>query len=131
MSDWQDDAACAGVAWLMDPPAHLRSGLMERTALALCGRCPVRDPCRAWILDCPADPGGIGGGLTEPQRVPLRSGEPGTCRICGLTQPGPEFREYRRGSAGRDTVCRTCRNRETAARKRAARQRAREQDGTP
>ncbi len=81
--EWRDRAACAGTDTNLffedrDPAA----------ALALCGRCPVRDGCLAAALaeETDASTGaplgkasrhGVRGGLTAPERFAALSGQGG------------------------------------------------------
>ena len=76
---WRKDAACAGRAAVMNPPAatmRYPAGA-ERARLAamrLCWRCPVLTQCRTWVLglDQDDDVGGFCGGLSHEERLTLR-----------------------------------------------------------
>lgn len=73
-----DGAACKGQARVMDLPAWHANAEDVAQARAVCGGCPVFDRCRTWVmaLHDADDPGGVLAGLTERERVRLRSGEP-------------------------------------------------------
>lgn len=71
-SDWAGQAACAGhpPRRFTDPADHTET----RAALAVCRRCPVRQPCLDTALARhPTADVGIWGGTTEPQRRYLRT----------------------------------------------------------
>jgi WhiB family transcriptional regulator, redox-sensing transcriptional regulator len=79
MDDWQLDALCRGNhAYLFFPPSTFeRKDERERRemkAKAICGVCPVRQPCSEHAIQI-REPFGIWGGLTEVERrvVPLVS----------------------------------------------------------
>jgi hypothetical protein len=64
---WRDDAACTGLARLMDStdPA------VQHWAIEVCWACPVLGACRAWLARLPDgdDPGGVAGAWTEAERT--------------------------------------------------------------
>ena len=71
-SQWARRAACAGhpPRRFTDPADHTET----RAALAVCRRCPVRQPCLDTALARhPTADVGIWGGTTEPQRRHLRT----------------------------------------------------------
>lgn len=70
MSDWIDDAACGGVDVALFFPEE---GEHPTTALEVCSRCPVREPCLAEAL-ANNEPHGVWGGMTPRQRNRLRRG---------------------------------------------------------
>lgn len=121
--DWQQHATCKGVPWLMDPPEDLQTAENEALALALCGRCPVLDDCRDWVLSLDVDPGGIAGGMTAAEREQIRAttGDPKPCTKCGQVKQPDQFRPVRPGALKREPVCRACRDKESVARKRRRR----------
>lgn len=59
---WMSQAACRGQTETMYP----HDG-RNRSALAICEGCPVRNECRAWALDHD-ETNGTWGGLSERQR---------------------------------------------------------------
>ena len=65
---WQAEAACRGVDVNIFFP-----GVGESTwaAKALCGTCPVAEPCRAYVLGR-TDVQGVWGGISTGQRSVLR-----------------------------------------------------------
>lgn len=70
--DWQLDALCRGNhAYLFFPPSTFeRKEERERRemkAKAICGVCPVQDPCTQHAVSI-REPFGIWGGLTEGER---------------------------------------------------------------
>jgi WhiB family transcriptional regulator, redox-sensing transcriptional regulator len=70
--DWQLQALCRGNhAYLFFPPSTFeRKDERERRemkAKAICGVCPVREPCSRHAIDI-REPFGIWGGLTEVER---------------------------------------------------------------
>lgn len=70
--DWQLDALCrGGHAYLFFPPSTFeRKDERERRELkakAICGVCPVKDPCCTHAIQI-REPFGIWGGLTEVER---------------------------------------------------------------
>lgn len=70
--DWQLEALCRGAhAYLFFPPSTFeRKDERERRemkAKAICGVCPVRDPCYQHAVSI-REPFGIWGGLTEIER---------------------------------------------------------------
>jgi WhiB family redox-sensing transcriptional regulator len=70
--EWQLDALCRGNhAYLFFPPSSFeRKDERERRemkAKAICGVCPVREPCSNHAIDI-REPFGIWGGLTEVER---------------------------------------------------------------
>lgn len=72
MDDWQLDALCRGNhAYLFFPPSTFeRKEERERReakAKAICGVCPVKEPCCAHAVEI-REPFGIWGGLTEVER---------------------------------------------------------------
>ncbi|MGI5162753.1 WhiB family transcriptional regulator [Spirillospora sp. CA-253888] len=70
LSDWRNKAACKGQAALMTA----RTNTDTLAAKRLCFTCPVMPQCRSWALSLPEriDPGGVCGGLTEPERATRR-----------------------------------------------------------
>ncbi len=72
MDDWQLNALCRGNhAYLFFPPSSFeRKEERERRemkAKAICGVCPVKDPCSEHAVTI-REPFGIWGGLTEVER---------------------------------------------------------------
>ena len=72
MDDWQLNALCRGNhAYLFFPPsAFERKEERERRemkAKAICGVCPVMEPCSSHAIQI-REPFGIWGGLTETER---------------------------------------------------------------
>jgi len=76
--DWQARALCRGNhAYLFFPPSTFeRKDERERRemkAKAICGVCPVREPCSMHAISI-REPFGIWGGLTEVERRTLVAG---------------------------------------------------------
>jgi WhiB family redox-sensing transcriptional regulator len=72
---WQDRAACKGPqAAIFFPPSHVERKdereAREQRAKAICGECPVRQPCLDYALDI-REQHGIWGGLNEVERKQL------------------------------------------------------------
>lgn len=73
MDDWRDDAACRDE----DPDLFFPIGttgpalMQEAEAKAVCGRCPVREPCLRWAVEAGQDLG-IWGGTNETERRRLK-----------------------------------------------------------
>ena len=72
---WQVKAACRGPhAAVFFPPSHFERKdeklQREERAKAICGECPVRQPCLQYALDI-REPHGIWGGLNEVERKHL------------------------------------------------------------
>lgn len=73
MDDWRDDAACRDE----DPDLFFPIGttgpalMPEAEAKAVCGRCPVREPCLRWAVEAGQDLG-IWGGTNETERRRLK-----------------------------------------------------------
>ncbi|MFE1440244.1 WhiB family transcriptional regulator [Streptomyces sp. NPDC058739] len=78
MDDWQDRAGCRHE----DPDLFFPIGtsgpalLQTRQAKAVCGRCPVREPCLRFALRT-AQGSGVWGGTSENERRLLRRGRAG------------------------------------------------------
>jgi WhiB family redox-sensing transcriptional regulator len=68
---WQASAACRGMASAVffSPPGERGNARRsrEQRAQAICGRCPVLDPCAAFAQST-SQSFGVWGGLTERQR---------------------------------------------------------------
>lgn len=64
LDDWSDQARCRG----LDPDQFfVRGAAQARRAIAVCGRCGVKEQCLRYALDNAID-FGVWGGLTERQR---------------------------------------------------------------
>ena len=62
--DWSDRARCRG----LDPDQFfVRGAAQARRAIAVCGRCDVKEQCLRYALENAVD-FGVWGGLTERQR---------------------------------------------------------------
>lgn len=90
--DWRHAAACrrdgTGRTQSMFFPVAERGPArreQEARAKAVCARCPVVDPCRAWALD--ALPVGVAGGLSETERRAVAAGSP--VRVTRRRRTGP------------------------------------------
>ena len=76
---WADHALCAqigGDAFFPD------AGVSNRAAKAVCGRCPVTDPCLAYALSSGQE-SGVWGGLSERERRAISAGTTTVCPDCG------------------------------------------------
>jgi WhiB family redox-sensing transcriptional regulator len=76
---WQAKAACRGPqAAAFFPPSHFErkeeKEARESRAKAICGTCPVRQPCLDYALRI-REPHGIWGGLNEVERKQLMAGQ--------------------------------------------------------
>lgn len=73
LGSWAEQAACRrpGVDpdWFF-PTVEGRNNAVR--ALAVCRACPVRVACADWVLSAPIAEHGVWGGMTEPERKPLR-----------------------------------------------------------
>lgn len=109
---WRQQAACAGRADVMDPPAKQVAAardlgtehLLWADAKAVCRTCPVLVQCRSWVITLPVrqDVTGVCGGLTEAERATERR------RLGQLgVQPGVPEPEPPRPAAGR-LLCTSC-----------------------
>lgn len=70
---WMEQAACRNTPTEVFFPPR---GQSAQPALQICGRCPVLDDCRRWILSTEpsgAEPSGIYGGMTANARRAHRS----------------------------------------------------------
>jgi WhiB family redox-sensing transcriptional regulator len=68
---WRRDAACRDVpSAIFFPEGSVAERATIQTAKEICARCPVQEQCLAVGL---MEPFGIWGGLTEPERRPLRN----------------------------------------------------------
>jgi WhiB family redox-sensing transcriptional regulator len=66
---WAEHAACKGRGNLMFP----EPGNNAAHAIAICGLCPVRNPCREYALEhLPHDAPGVWGAMTVKQRREIR-----------------------------------------------------------
>jgi WhiB family redox-sensing transcriptional regulator len=70
---WQQNAACRGADVSIFFPVL---GESTAPAKALCGTCPVAEPCRAYAVDNPGTHG-VWGGTSQGQRSVLRNGVSG------------------------------------------------------
>lgn len=62
--EWTERARCRG----LDPEQFfLRSVALSRSAIKICGRCPVKEECLSYAVEHDVD-FGVWGGLTERQR---------------------------------------------------------------
>jgi hypothetical protein len=66
---------------------HRTSSGSRQLALALCQRCPVLDPCRAWACTAPATDAAVIGGLTPADRAQLRRAR--QAALDAALEPGP------------------------------------------
>lgn len=140
---WRRSAACAGMAWLMDPPpvdpglTHLEALVSERQlvrdAKTVCMGCSVRADCLAWVsgLDQRDDPGGVIAGHTQAERddgrrtarrraaqaarrEERRRAELKICSRCKHDLPRDQFNQASDTVDGLHYWCRTCHNTEKA-----------------
>lgn len=65
--EWAKDAACSGLADMF----HSDYDGDQEAALAICDRCPVREPCLDFALRT-RQTQGVWGGTLAPDRVKLR-----------------------------------------------------------
>lgn len=80
---WLKAAYCRGIDIDIFFP-HPGDHATTRRALAICGRCPVRIPCRRYALSH-RERHGIWGGLTEETRATLIGiGPPSTVHVPGV-----------------------------------------------
>ncbi|MEU9706213.1 WhiB family transcriptional regulator [Streptomyces sp. NPDC047981] len=71
-SDWMQDSLCSAAPDLFFPVGTgARTNRQAAAAKALCRRCPVIEPCRAWALST-GPLHGIWGGMTRADRRQLR-----------------------------------------------------------
>ncbi|WBB62470.1 WhiB family transcriptional regulator [Streptomyces sp. WMMC500] len=70
---WREQAACLDVDPELFFPIGHKGPMLNQTdvAKAVCGRCPVQEPCLGWALRV-GQVEGIWGGLTEDERRALR-----------------------------------------------------------
>ncbi|TDB83435.1 hypothetical protein E1264_28480 [Actinomadura sp. KC216] len=110
----------------MDLPADERNPTLIQAAKAICDDCPVLDHCREWVLALAPrdDPGGICGGLTEPERAARRKVTVAAdvpdghkwCRRCLDVKPLEAFYRDRKNADGRNSFCKACNSRIKTAR---------------
>jgi hypothetical protein len=85
--NWRDDALCAEreygyLPWVSDPAPHELVAMKE-----VCGRCLVKDECRAWADSQPeGDVVGMWGGMLFGRTVE-RCPKPTSCGSCGRAAP--------------------------------------------
>ncbi|MCP2339206.1 WhiB family transcriptional regulator [Actinomadura rupiterrae] len=126
MGDWDLRGLCRDHPQLLE--ATSTAGV--KLARALCARCPVWRPCRAWGLGLGTyahpDPGGMIGGLTELERRAVRRamGRTGAeaepqeavpapidlkeCTRCGEFKALDEFYRNKTTRDGRASACKKC-----------------------
>lgn len=89
-ASWRESAACRNVDTELFFPIGKKSGIAVaeiEQAKAICGRCPVRQPCLAYALATRQE-FGIWGGCDEDERRPLHSQWRAASSVIGRGQPG-------------------------------------------
>ena len=74
-TQWHDQAACTDLSSRLfyghESESPAEKATREETALAVCGTCPVRNPCRTHAMNLP-EMYGVWGGTTEAHRKGAR-----------------------------------------------------------